>query len=99
MSQALLEAGRSRPSARKYPAKTRKPVQPKWSALNAPLDASRPDQILTIHEWCQLNRISTSTGRRILAGGDSPAVVHLSPHRIGITVAANKQWQAARERG
>src|SRR4051812_26246046 len=76
--------------------KQRKPVQPKWSALDAPLATSHPNQVLTFHEWCQLNRISTRTGRRILASGTGPVVTQLSPHRVGVTIENNAKWQASK---
>jgi hypothetical protein len=57
-------------------------------------------QILKFNEWCDLNRLSLRTGRRILAGefGPPPAVVRLSPRRIGISRAANRAWQQSRVR-
>jgi hypothetical protein len=57
-------------------------------------------QILTFKEWCALNRFSPRNGRRILAGefGPPPAVVRLSPRRIGISRAANRAWQQSRVR-
>jgi hypothetical protein len=56
------------------------------------------NQVLRFSEWCSLNDISPRTGRRIFARGDGPATTRLSPKRIGITVRANKEWQASRER-
>ena len=76
----------------------RKPVPPKWSALDAPLATSHPNQVLTFHEWCQLNRISMRTGRRIINSGTGPVVTQLSPHRIGVTVGNNAAWQASKAR-
>jgi hypothetical protein len=76
----------------------RKPVQPKRSALDAPLTTAHPNQVLTFFEWCQLNRISTRTGRRILGSGTGPVVTQLSPHRVGVTIENNAKWQASRER-
>src|SRR5262245_16354905 len=64
-------------------------ILPKWSSLDAPLARSHPNQILTFHEWCRLNRISVRTGRRIIASGNGPTVTQLSPQRIGISVANN----------
>jgi hypothetical protein len=55
-------------------------------------------QVLTFFEWCQLNRISTRTGQRILKAGDGPIITQLSPQRIGITVANDRAWKASRER-
>jgi hypothetical protein len=67
-------------------------------ALDLPLTALSEDQVLTFLEWCRLNRISERGGRRILAEGDGPTVVQLSPRRIGVTVGANRRWQASRVR-
>ena len=68
-------------------------------ALDAPLNSLADDQVLGFHEWCQLNRISERTGRRILANPGGPKTVQLSQRRVGITVRANRAWQLARERG
>jgi hypothetical protein len=69
-----------------------------WSNLEPPLSPMHPNQVLTLIEWCRLNRISTRTGRRIIASGNGPPVLQLSAQRIGITVAANAKWQASRAR-
>jgi len=53
-------------------------------------------QVLSFAEWCQLNRISPATGRRLIKTGLGPVIVRLSDRRIGITVAANAAWQAER---
>jgi hypothetical protein len=73
-------------------------VLPKWSPLEAPLAPLDPNQILSFHEWCRLNRISIRTGRRILTSGNGPVITQLSPNRFGITVANNAAWQRTRER-
>ncbi len=59
-----------------------------------------PDEVFTFREWCQLNKISVRTGRRILKlpEPDRPAVVRLSANRMGITRRANRRWQESRER-
>jgi hypothetical protein len=49
--------------------------------------------VMSFLEWCSLNGISKSTGRRILESGTGPVFLQLSPRRIGVTVAANKAWQ------
>jgi len=54
---------------------------------------------MTFHDWCALNNFSVSTGRRILASENGPAVTQLSPRRIGITIGANRAWQQSRVRG
>jgi hypothetical protein len=56
------------------------------------------DRCLTFREWCQLNGIGERTGRRILKSGNGPVVTQLTEKRIGITVRANRAWQASRER-
>ena len=65
----------------------------------APLDLSRDDQVLTLAEWRSLNRLSERTARRILHSPDAaPVTVMLSRQRVGVTVRANRDWQAARVR-
>jgi hypothetical protein len=73
-------------------------ILPKWSPLDAPLAPLDPNQILSFHEWCRLNRISVRTGRRIITSDNGPVVTQLSPKRIGISVANNARWQRSRER-
>jgi hypothetical protein len=73
-------------------------IQPKWSSLDAPLSTTHPDQVLSMHEWARLNRISVRTGRRLIARGEGPVVTKLSPKRIGVTVANNARWQQSRKR-
>jgi hypothetical protein len=54
------------------------------------------DRVLTIREWCQANRISLATGRRIIGSGKGPVVTRLSERRLGITVGNNRRWREAR---
>jgi hypothetical protein len=69
----------------------------RWHSLeHTPLDQQR---ILSFRQWCTLNSISERTGRRILASGNGPAVVQLSPRRIGVRVVDNDDWQRSCERG
>jgi hypothetical protein len=63
-----------------------------------PLSLLLDAQVLTVAEWCKLNRISGRTGRRILAAPGGPTVVWLTTRKKGITVGANKRWQQSRER-
>jgi hypothetical protein len=56
-------------------------------------------RVLSFLEWCFLNSISPATGRRLIKAGEGPIVTRLSPRRIGITVAANAAWRAARSTG
>ena len=67
-------------------------------APRPPVDHSRGDSVMTIPEWCALNRFSVATGHRILRRGDGPATVQLSTRRIGIRVSDNRAWQNARLR-
>jgi hypothetical protein len=97
MSLLEIEQRRSRRAQRKH-HKQHKRKQKRRSPLDAPLATANDAQVLTFFEWCKLNRIGERTGRRILKGGDGPAVVQLSARRIGITVGANRAWQAARAR-
>jgi hypothetical protein len=68
------------------------------SALDRPLSLLLDSQVLTFFEWCQLNRFSVRTGRRILRSGHGPPIVQLSSKRIGVTVGSNRMWQQSRER-
>jgi predicted DNA-binding transcriptional regulator AlpA len=62
-------------------------------------DSERDDRrVMTLTEWCQLNSFSVDTGKRLIKSGRGPRVLQLSDRRIGITVAANREWQQARER-
>lgn len=57
------------------------------------------DRVLTVRMWCAVNNFSLATGKRILKGdGPKPAVVQLSPRRIGIRESDNAAWQQARTR-
>jgi hypothetical protein len=56
------------------------------------------DEVLTIKEWCLLNKISERNARRILKAPGAPAVLQLSTNRLGITRRANREWQQSRVR-
>jgi len=102
MTFLVHEHHRSHRAQRKHEKQVRrrerhaKPHRP--SALDRPLSMLLDSQVLTFFEWCQLNRFSERSGRRILRSGSGPPVVQLTKQRIGITVGANKAWQASRER-
>jgi hypothetical protein len=87
LNTASLETERPWPQVKTRPYTTARP-----------LSQSHPDQVLTFVEWCSLNRLSERTGRRIMAKGEGPTVLKLSAHRVGITIGANKLWEASRER-
>jgi hypothetical protein len=54
------------------------------------------DRVMTLSEWCAVNRISPATGRRIIASGKGPVITHLSERRRGVTVGNNRKWREAR---
>jgi predicted DNA-binding transcriptional regulator AlpA len=62
---------------------------------NPALDDQR---VMTLRQWSEVNGFSIFTGRRLIKAGQGPKILQLSPRRIGITVAANRAWQQARER-
>jgi hypothetical protein len=79
--------------------------QQNWpaSGLPPPIGHNAPpvehrDRVLPLQTWCQINGFSLATGRRILARGEGPPVLQLSPRRIGIKESANAAWQASRAR-
>jgi hypothetical protein len=55
-------------------------------------------RVMTLRQWCEVNGFSFATGLRLIRAGKGPTITQLSPRRIGITVANNRKWQAARER-
>ena len=55
-------------------------------------------KVLTIKQWCALNGFSVPTGNRVLARGDGPPTIQLSPRRKGIRVGDNRRWQESRVR-
>lgn len=57
----------------------------------------KSQRILSFRDWCRLNSISESTGRRIIAAG-KVRVTHLSERRIGVGEDDNAdfQWRCAR---
>jgi hypothetical protein len=62
-------------------------------------DQALDDQrVLTFREWCQFNRFSVSTGRRLIRAGQGPIITRISDRKLGVTVANNRRWQQSRER-
>jgi hypothetical protein len=58
----------------------------------------KSQRILSFKDWCRLNSISESTGRRIIAAG-KVRVTQLSERRIGIGEYDNAEYQARGARG
>jgi hypothetical protein len=57
-------------------------------------------KVLTKREWAQLNSLSFSTGKRLLAEGPpkGPRTIQLSPRRVGVRMIDNRIWQEERLR-
>lgn len=53
---------------------------------------------MTLRQWCEVNGFSWATGLRLIKAGKGPVITQISDRRIGVTVANNGKWQAARER-
>jgi hypothetical protein len=58
----------------------------------------KSQKILSFRDWCRLNSISESTGRRIIAAGKI-RVTQLSERRIGVGEDDNADFQARCARG
>ncbi len=58
------------------------------------------DEVLTFQEWRVLNKLSESTGRRVIAAGPpvGPVVTQLSAKLIGVTRGNNRRWLQGRAR-
>lgn len=62
-------------------------------------DRALDDQrVMTIPQWAEVNGFSIWTAQRLIKAGKAPPITQISDRRIGITVANNRKWQAARER-
>lgn len=55
-------------------------------------------KVLTLKEWAALNGFSLMTGKRLIAGGEGPRIIQLSPRRVGVRVIDNRVWQEERLR-
>jgi hypothetical protein len=66
------------------------------TARDVAFKADADHRVMTFRQWCALNGFSLATGRRILKSGTGPAIVRLSPRRIGVVVADNRAWLASR---
>lgn len=56
------------------------------------------DRVMTFRTWCEVNGFHPATGRRLRKQGKGPVFVRISDRRIGVTVGANRAWQASRPR-
>jgi predicted DNA-binding transcriptional regulator AlpA len=64
--------------------------------VRAALEAGDQDRVLTVPEWADAASISLRTARELLATGEGPPVIELSPNRLGIRVRDHREWLAAR---
>jgi predicted site-specific integrase-resolvase len=55
-------------------------------------------RVMTIPQWAEVNGFSIWTAQRLIKAGKGPKITQISDRRIGVTVANNRKWQAARER-
>jgi hypothetical protein len=55
-----------------------------------------PDQVITFHQWCELNDLSPATGERLRRSGKGPRFIQLSARRLGVTRRENRRWQDSR---
>lgn len=97
MTLREAEISRSRRALRKSQKHQHRRKQREQRQLSSLLQ-NNGNRVLTFREWCLLNGISERTGRRIIKSGHGPTVTQLSLKRIGITIANNADWQAARAR-
>jgi len=69
-----------------------------WCEIVGALVGADQDRVMGFKEWCEKTGISEPTGRELLARGDGPPVLQMSPNRIGIRVCDHRAWLAARLR-
>jgi predicted DNA-binding transcriptional regulator AlpA len=60
--------------------------------------AHAPDRVLSFRQWYELNGISRTTAKRLVAAGNGPRIIRLAPRRIGVRESDAAAWQAARMR-
>jgi predicted DNA-binding transcriptional regulator AlpA len=97
MSLHEAEIARSRHAHRTHKKRIRRHRRQHRPVLTMPL-VLHDQQVLSVRQWCQLANISLRTGRKHLAEGTGPEVIQLSDKRVGITVAADREWKARRAR-
>ena len=67
-------------------------MQAPWASLSDGADAYLSDRPGTLR-----STVSRTT-KRLIKAGKGPKITQISDRRIGVTVANNRKWQAARER-
>ena len=56
------------------------------------------DVVMSVSAWAEINDLALITARRLIANGQGPEVIQLSPNRFGITRRADRAWKEARRR-
>jgi hypothetical protein len=97
MSLREAELAHSRHAHRSHKKRIRRRRRQQRPVLTMPL-VLHDQQVLSVRQWCQLAGFSLRTGRKHLAEGTGPEVIQLSDKKLGITVAADRAWKAARIR-
>ncbi len=77
----------------------RKNQRQRAGGVASPFPPSHDDYVLTLAEWCALNRFSQRTGRRVIRSGNGPVVTRLTERLLGVRVTDNHRWQQSRARG
>jgi hypothetical protein len=96
---AMTETRRPRRKSKKAQSKKAREAELRFKReREAALQQKSDHCVLTFLEWCAINAISLSTGRRLISAGAGPVVTRLSPGRLGITVGNNRLWQESRAR-
>ena len=75
--------------------------RPQWQPpqINPALLPTHPEQrLLTFHQWCYLNGFSGKHRPAHRCARRRAGDPQFSKQKIGITVAANRRWQASRAR-
>jgi hypothetical protein len=54
------------------------------------------DEVIPLSRWAEINSLSIKTAKRLIAAGDAPEMIRLSPNRVGITRRADREWKRRR---
>lgn len=63
-----------------------------------PRSTRGPVRVRSLREFAKLNNLSLSSLRRAIRNGTGPAVVELSPRRLGVRDDDGAAWQESRRR-
>jgi predicted DNA-binding transcriptional regulator AlpA len=55
-------------------------------------------RVLTLKEFAAMCGLSIATVKRMIANGEGPQIIRLSPRRIGVRMIDALRWQEARLR-